>query len=166
MMDFFFPIPEHFCPLFAHRRTNCPDGVFFCPDGVSFRPDFHPQPLFFTLPSHTPFGDMYVHKTPLPPPPKKNSPFQKQPPAQPCPMPARAGSRPQASCSALENALRVVRFHLQSAPARAAAQMRRGTSSIRRRECCSVRLAARCCDRKMRRRARRQHQSGGTNAAA
>ena len=95
MMDFFFPIPEHFCPLFAHRRTNCPDGVFFCPDGVSFRPDFHPQPLFFTLPSHTPFGDMYVHKTPHPPHSKtplfKNHPPPR--PAPPRPAPPRASPR-------------------------------------------------------------------------
>ena len=29
------------------------------PDGVSFCPENHPQPLFFTPQSHTPFGDMY-----------------------------------------------------------------------------------------------------------
>ena len=34
----------------------------YCPDLVSFCRESHPQPLFFTPPSHTPgpFGDMYV----------------------------------------------------------------------------------------------------------
>ena len=44
--------------------TKCLDGVSFCPDGVSFCPKYHHQLLIFTLPSHTPFEDMYIHKTP------------------------------------------------------------------------------------------------------
>ena len=39
---FFWPKSRALLPTF---RTNCPDGVSFCPD-------FHPQPLFFTQPSH------------------------------------------------------------------------------------------------------------------
>ena len=57
---FFWPNARALLPTF---RTNCSDGVSFWPDGVSFCPDFHLQPLFFTMQSHTPFGDMYVHKT-------------------------------------------------------------------------------------------------------
>ena len=91
MMDFFWPNSRALLPTF---RKNCPDGVSFCPDWVSFCPDFHPQPLFFTPPSHTPFGDMYVYK-PHPPTPPQNTPFQKPPrpapprPAPPAPAPAR-----------------------------------------------------------------------------
>ena len=124
---FFLPDSRALLPTF---RTNCPDGVSFCPDGVSFCPDFHPQPLFFTPPSHTPFWDMYVHITPPHPTPKH--PFSKSAPrpAPPLarPAPARARSRPLASCSALENALRVVRFRLQCSPVRAAAQTLRFAS--------------------------------------
>ena len=67
-LHFFFPILEHLCPflvqigqmdLILPRWGNI--GVLFCPDP-------HPQPLFLTLQSHTPFGDMYVHKTPQSPP--------------------------------------------------------------------------------------------------
>ena len=46
--------------------TNCPDEVSICPE-------YHSQPLFFTQPSHTPFGDKYVNKTPSCPP--QNTPF-------------------------------------------------------------------------------------------
>ena len=118
---FFLPNSRALLPTFS---TNCPDGVSFCPDGVSFCPDFHPQPLFFTPPSHTPFGDMYVHKTaPTPPHPTPKHPFSKTAsrPAPPC-------ARPPVSCSALKNALQVVHSHLQSAPARAAEQMWRCAS--------------------------------------
>ena len=135
MVDFVLPNSRELLPTFC---TNCPDGVSFCPRWGLFLPRFHPQPLFFTPPSHTPFGDMYVHKTPPPrppptpphPTPPQNTPFQKPPPRPAPPRLAltRAGSRPPASCSALQNALRVVSFHLQSTPARAAAQMRRCAS--------------------------------------
>ena len=118
---FFLPNSRAFLPTFH------PNGVAFCPDGVTFCPDFHPHPLFFqSPPSHAPFGDMYVHRTPPQPTPKH--PFSKTAPLPAPPRPARAGSRPPVSCSELENALRVVRFHLQSAIARAAAQMRRCAS--------------------------------------
>ena len=70
MMDFFLPNSRALLPTF---HTFCPDGVSFCPDGVSFCPDSRPQPPFFTPPSHTPFGDMYVHNTP--PPRPQNTPF-------------------------------------------------------------------------------------------
>ena len=56
-MNFFSPILEHFCPPFIQIAQM-----------VSFCPEYLPQPLFFTQPSHTPFGDMRVHKThPIPP---------------------------------------------------------------------------------------------------
>ena len=51
---FFLPNSRALLPTV---HTNCPDGVSLCPD-------FHPQPLFFTQPPHTPLGDMYVHQTP------------------------------------------------------------------------------------------------------
>ena len=62
---------EHFCPLF-----KLPKWVSFCPDGLSFCPEYHPQFLFFTQLSHTPFGDMYIHK--IPPSPPQNTPFPGQ----------------------------------------------------------------------------------------
>ena len=65
MIEFFFSILEHFCPLFVHIVQMGP----VCPDGVSFCPEYHFQPLFFTQPSHAPFGDMYIRKkNPNPPP--------------------------------------------------------------------------------------------------
>ena len=68
MIDFFPPILEHFCQIWY----KLPRWVAFCTGGVSFCPEYHPQPLFSTQPSHTPFGDMFVHKTyktpPTPPP--------------------------------------------------------------------------------------------------
>ena len=54
-------------------RTIWTGRVSFCPDGVSFCPEYHPKTLFFTQPSHTPFEDTYVHKTP--PNPPQNNPF-------------------------------------------------------------------------------------------
>ena len=60
MINFFFAILEHFCPLWY----KLPRWVSFCPDGVSFCPEYHTQPLYFTQPSHTLFGNMYIHKTP------------------------------------------------------------------------------------------------------
>ena len=120
---FFLPDSRALLPTF---RTNCADGVSFCPDGVTFCPDFHPQLLFFT-PFFTPLSRICTYIT-SPPPHLKTPLFKKPPPAQPRtapprPAPARAGSRPPASCSALKNALWVVRIHLQSASARSAAQM-------------------------------------------
>ena len=41
--------------------------------GLNIRPEYHPLSLVFTQPSHTPFWDMYKHKTP--PSPPQNSPF-------------------------------------------------------------------------------------------
>ena len=59
--------PPNCRALLPTFRTNCPDGSF-CPDGVSFCPENHHQSLFFTQPSQTPFGAMYVYKTPPSPP--------------------------------------------------------------------------------------------------
>ena len=50
MIEFDPPISGHFSHI-AQMGLICPDGVSFCPD-------YHPQPLFFTQPSHTPLGDM------------------------------------------------------------------------------------------------------------
>ena len=61
MIDFFFS------STFAHFSYKLPRWVSFFPDGVSFCPEYHPQPLFFTQPSHTPLWDMYGHKTPTSP---------------------------------------------------------------------------------------------------
>ena len=70
---FFSPILEHFCPFLvkiAQMGLILPRwgdiGDLFCPNP-------HPQPLSLTLQSHTPFGDMYVHRTPKSPP--QNTPF-------------------------------------------------------------------------------------------
>ena len=63
------PILEHFCPLFtqiAHMGLILPIWVSFCPE-------YHPQPLFFTQPSQSPFSNIYVHKTP--PTPEQNPSF-------------------------------------------------------------------------------------------
>ena len=60
MIEFPPPMLEHFCPLFMFF---CTDRVFLCPEMISFCPESRPQPLFFTPPCHTPFGDMYVNKT-------------------------------------------------------------------------------------------------------
>ena len=48
MIEKKLPMLEHFCPL----SYKLPRWVSFCPDYVSFCPDHHPQPLFFTQPSH------------------------------------------------------------------------------------------------------------------
>ena len=48
------PPPPNSRALLPTFRMNWPDGISFCPDGVSFWPEYHPQPLFFTLPSHSP----------------------------------------------------------------------------------------------------------------
>ena len=69
IIDFFSPSLEHFCP----RLYKLPRWVSICPNGVLFLPEYHPQLLSFTQPSHTPFGDMYVHRTPQNPP--QNTPF-------------------------------------------------------------------------------------------
>ena len=53
---------EHFYPLFV-QIARC-QWVSFCPDGVSFCPEYHPKPLFFSQPSHTPFGDCAYTKHP------------------------------------------------------------------------------------------------------
>ena len=62
-----------FCSTFAHFWYKLPRWVSFCPDGVSFWPEYHPQSVFFTQQSHTPLGDMSVHKTN--PGPPQNCPF-------------------------------------------------------------------------------------------
>ena len=56
MIGFSPPILEHFCQLFEWIAQM---GLI-CPDGFSFCPECHPQPLFFTQQSHTPFWEMYV----------------------------------------------------------------------------------------------------------
>ena len=43
------------------------------PRWISFCPEYHLQSLFFNQPLHTPFGNMYKHKTP--PTPPQNTPF-------------------------------------------------------------------------------------------
>ena len=66
MIEFFFPILEHCCLLFvqiAQMGHILPKWV----------PEYQNQPLFFTLPSPIPFGDMYVHRTPRSQP--QNTPF-------------------------------------------------------------------------------------------
>ena len=63
------PILEHFC----HFSYKMPRWVSFCPYGVSFCPEYHPQSLFFTQQSDTPFRDIDAHKTP--PSPPQNTPF-------------------------------------------------------------------------------------------
>ena len=68
--DWIFFQFQSFC---AHFSYKLPRWVSICPDGVSFCPEYHPQPHFFTQSCHTPFGDMYVHKTP--PSPPQNTPF-------------------------------------------------------------------------------------------
>ena len=55
---------------FAHFSYKLPRWVAFCQDGASFCLEYYPHPLFFTQQSHTPFKDMYVHKTPVKPSPK------------------------------------------------------------------------------------------------
>ena len=49
---------------FAPFPFELPRWVSICPDGVSFSPETTPNPCSL-LRRHTPFGDMYVHKTPL-----------------------------------------------------------------------------------------------------
>ena len=59
--------PAWFQSTFAHfsyALAALLRWVSFGPDGVLLCPEYHHQPLFFTLPSQTPFGDMYVHKAP------------------------------------------------------------------------------------------------------
>ena len=58
MIEFFLPSSRALLPTF---HINCPDGISFCPVGVSFCPEFQNQPLFFTQPSQTPFGDIYLY---------------------------------------------------------------------------------------------------------
>ena len=88
MLDSFLPNSRALLPNF---RTNCPDGVSFCPDEITFCPDFHPQPPFFTPPSHTRSGICsYIQHSPTPP---HATPFQKPPPSQPRPAPPRARPR-------------------------------------------------------------------------
>ena len=69
MIEFFCPILEPLCPLFVQIAQI---GLI-CPDGDSLCLGYPHQPLFFTQPSRTPFGEMYVHKTPQTPP--ENTPF-------------------------------------------------------------------------------------------
>ena len=73
MIEFLFPNSSNFESTFAHFSYKFPRWVSFCPDRVSIRPEYHQQPLFFTQPSQTPFGNIYVHKTP--PTPPQNTPF-------------------------------------------------------------------------------------------
>ena len=84
-----------------------PVAPFWCDLGFVPNSRGNPKEIIPTQPQNTPY-----QKHPLPP-----SPFQ----IKPLPLPARPGSRPLASCSALQNALLVVLVHLQSTLARAAA---------------------------------------------
>ena len=69
MILFFSPILEHFFPLFVQIAQM---GLIL-PKWVSFFPEYHPHPLFFTQPSHTPYRYMYLHNTP--PSPPQNTPL-------------------------------------------------------------------------------------------
>ena len=51
MIEFFFSNSRAHLSIF---RTNCPDGSHY-----------HPLPLFFTQPSHSPFLDIYITPVPL-----------------------------------------------------------------------------------------------------
>ena len=50
----------HFCPLIVQVAQM---GLILPRWGLIFQ-EYHPQSLFFTQPSHTPVGDIYIHKTP------------------------------------------------------------------------------------------------------
>ena len=56
MIEFVFPNSRALLPTFLHFSNKLPRWVSLCPDLVSFCPEDHPQSLFFTQPSHTPFG--------------------------------------------------------------------------------------------------------------
>ena len=77
MIEFFPPnFRLKFRALLPIFRTNCPDGSHFAQMGLNLPrwgliPEYHLQPMFFSQPSHAPFGDIYVHKTnPTPPHPR------------------------------------------------------------------------------------------------
>ena len=55
----FFPIPERFCPFFVRIAQMS----LILPRWGLILPKYHPQPLFFTQQSHTPFGYTNIHKT-------------------------------------------------------------------------------------------------------
>ena len=63
-----FP-PPNYRALLPFFHTNCPNGSHFPLVGSHFAQNTNTQPLFFTLPSQTPFLDVYVQKTP------QNTPF-------------------------------------------------------------------------------------------
>ena len=68
--------PPNSRALLPTFHTNCPDGSHFAQIGSHFAQNTtraQPQPLFLTQPSHTPFWDMYVHKTTETPP--QSTPF-------------------------------------------------------------------------------------------
>ena len=67
--QFFSPNSRALLPTFP---ANCPDGPRFAQVGSHFAQNTAPN-LFFTQPSHIPFKDMYLHKTPQSPP--QNTPF-------------------------------------------------------------------------------------------
>ena len=64
MIEIFFPILEHFCPLFVQIAQM--DLVL--PRWGLILPRIPPQILFCTLQSHSPLGGMYVNQTPRSPP--------------------------------------------------------------------------------------------------
>ena len=61
----FFPNSRALLPTF---RANCPDGSHFAQMGSHSAQNTIPNPCPFFQPSHAPFMDMYVHKTPPSPP--------------------------------------------------------------------------------------------------
>ena len=63
-LNLFFPILEHFCPHFVQIAQM---GLILPRCGLCL-PRVPPPTLFFTQPSHTPFKDIYIHKTPWIPP--------------------------------------------------------------------------------------------------
>ena len=71
MIEFLYSQFQSTLPTF---RTNCTDGSHFAQMGSHFAKNHHPHTPFFTQTSHTPFGDIYVHKTPPNPPQNTNFP--------------------------------------------------------------------------------------------
>ena len=60
----FLPNLEYFCPLFIQIAQM---SLILPRWGLTF-PEYHHQPLLFIQLSQTPFGDLYVLKTPPKPP--------------------------------------------------------------------------------------------------
>ena len=60
MIEYFFPILGHFCLHFVQLAQT---SLILSRLGLIL-PRMPPQALFFTQQPHTPFGNMYIHKTP------------------------------------------------------------------------------------------------------